>query len=101
MGAADLHIAEVVDDSGQVRQRYSRYRSADRTVWIRHGLFRAYHADGVLASEGHYRHGCEHGIWRDFHESGRPAAEGRYEDGDQVAGTWCCWDDEDDAEPAP
>lgn len=87
---ADLNIAEIPYDTGEIRYRYSRYMSEDGTRWIRHGLFRAYHQNGALASEGHYVDGAEEGLWRDFHENGQIAAEGRYEKGKEV-GAWRYW----------
>jgi len=87
---ADLHIAEIPYESGQIRFRYARYLAADGASWIRHGLFTAYHHDGALASEGTYEHGKEHGPWRDFHANGQLAAEGRYEHGVEV-GEWTFW----------
>ena len=88
----DLNIAEIPYESGAIRYRYSRYMSPDGTRWIRHGLFRAYHENGALASEGHYEDGAEHGPWRDFHPNGQLAAEGQYDRGQEV-GTWRHWDE--------
>ena len=82
-----LHIAEIPHENGQVRFRYERYLSPDRKKWIRHGLFKAYHVNGQLASEGVYEHGVEVGIWRDFHDNGQLAAEGEYKQGKR-SGVW-------------
>lgn len=87
----ELNIAEIPFDTGEIQFRYSRYLSDDGAKWIRHGLFQAFHRNGVLATEGHYVHGREHGTWRDFHENGRLAAEGRYEEGVE-ADAWRYWD---------
>ena len=57
----DLIIAEIPYDTGEVRLRYARYLSDDGTRWIRHGLFRSYHLNGNLASEGTYLDGAEEG----------------------------------------
>ncbi|ALM85393.1 toxin-antitoxin system YwqK family antitoxin [Bordetella sp. N] len=89
----ELNIAEIPHENGIVRYRYSRYLSADGKKWIRHGLFRAFHEDGTLASEGTYVDGVEHGLWRDFHANGKPAAEGNYENGQEAAG-WKFWNDQ-------
>ncbi|WP_322095088.1 toxin-antitoxin system YwqK family antitoxin [Paraburkholderia bannensis] len=86
----DLNIAEIPHESGGIKFRYSRMMSADKTRWIRHGLFSAFHENGVLASEGHYAHGKEEGVWRDFHENGQLAAEGTYLGGEQ-SGLWRYW----------
>ena len=86
----DLHIAEISYPSGTVRFRYSRYLAEDGSTWVRHGLFRAHHEDGSLASEGNYEHGLEHGLWRDFHANGQLAAEGSYSNGEQI-GAWQYW----------
>ena len=88
---ADLNIAEIPYESGQIRYRYARYLAPDGTQWVRHGPFMAYHPNGALASEGSYVHGKEHGPWRDYHENGQLAAEGEYADGVEV-GTWHYWD---------
>ena len=87
---ADLNIAEIAYPSGAVQARYSRYLAADASKWIRHGLFRSYHEDGSLASEGSYEHGVEHGLWRTFHENGQLASEGIYLQGDEAEG-WRFW----------
>ncbi len=87
---ADLNIAEIPYESGTIRFRYTRVMSPDRTRWIRHGLFVAYHENGTVASEGHYVDGKEDGLWRDFHPDGRPASEGHYRDGREV-GVWRFW----------
>ncbi|HEX2778338.1 MAG TPA: hypothetical protein VHM30_02495 [Gemmatimonadaceae bacterium] len=89
----DLNIAEIPYESGAIRYRYSRYMAPDGARWIRHGLFRAYHENGALASEGNYEDGVEHGPWRDYHPNGRLAAEGQYDHG-QEAGAWRHWDEE-------
>jgi antitoxin component YwqK of YwqJK toxin-antitoxin module len=90
---ADLNIAEIPYPSGQLKYRYSRYLASDGGSWIRHGLFRAYHENGQLASEGNYVDGLEQGFWRDYHENGQIAAEGEYKDGTEV-GTWRYWNGE-------
>lgn len=88
-----LHIAEVPYESGQLKYVYSRYLADDGRRWIRHGLFRAFHPNGVLKSEGHYEHGAESGSWRDFHENGKLAAEGSYREG-KADGLWRFWDEQ-------
>jgi antitoxin component YwqK of YwqJK toxin-antitoxin module len=88
---ADLNIAEVPYETGEIRYRYTRYLSPDGARWIRHGLFRAYHRNGGVASEGRYENGVEEGLWRDYYENGVLAAEGRYQQG-QEAGEWRYWD---------
>jgi antitoxin component YwqK of YwqJK toxin-antitoxin module len=86
----ELNIAEIPYETGEIRFRYSRYMATDGTKWIRHGLFRAYHKNGALASEGNYADGVEQGRWRDYHENGKLAAEGQYENGQEV-GEWKYW----------
>ena len=39
----NLHIAEILDDNGNIKYRYTRYLSEDGTHWLRHGLFVAYY----------------------------------------------------------
>lgn len=87
---ADLQIAEIPYPSGTIRFRYSRYLAADGSTWIRHGLFRAYHENGSLASEGTYEHGKESGAWRDYHPNGQLAAAGAYASGVE-SGAWQYW----------
>jgi len=89
---SDLNIAVIPYQSGAPRFEYSRYLSEDGTRWIRHGLFRAFHESGALASEGNYEHGVENGLWRDFHENGQIAAEGNYLNGAEVD-EWKYWDE--------
>lgn len=88
-----LSIAEIPYDTGELRFRYSRYLSEDGRQWMRHGLFRAFHRSGALASEGEYEHGTEMGIWRDYHENGRIASEGEYRQGEEH-GVWRFWLDD-------
>lgn len=87
----ELNIAVIPHPSGVTRYQYSRYLSEDGSKWVRHGLFRAFHENGALASEGNYEHGVENGLWRDFHENGQIAAEGDYFNGVE-AGEWKYWD---------
>lgn len=89
----DLQIAEIAYSSGEIQFRYSRYLLPDGSAWIRHGLFRAYHEDGSLASEGNYEHGQEHGPWRDYHSNGQIAAEGSYANGVEM-GVWRYWSED-------
>lgn len=90
MSRDDLNIAEIPYATGEVQFRYSRYLSEDGGRWIRHGLFRAYHQNGQLASEGEYRDGLEVGVWRDYHDNGQLAAEGEYHNGRET-GQWRYW----------
>jgi antitoxin component YwqK of YwqJK toxin-antitoxin module len=89
----ELNLAEIPYETGEIHFRYARYMSGDGSHWIRHGLFRAFHRNGSLASEGQYAHGKEHGIWRDYHENGRVAAEGLYESGEEL-GQWQYWNED-------
>ena len=86
----DLDIAEIPYEDGATHYRYVRYMSEDKTRWIRHGLFLAYHPNGALASEGTYVDGQEHGLWTDYHPNGQMAARGYYENGKEVDG-WEFW----------
>jgi antitoxin component YwqK of YwqJK toxin-antitoxin module len=95
---SELNLAEVPFEDGSIRFRYARYLSSDGTRWIRHGLFRAYHPNGSLASEGEYVDGLENGPWRDFHTNGNLAAEGLYKDGQEV-GNWNFW--HENGSPSP
>jgi hypothetical protein len=84
---ATLDLAEVLDEAGRLKFRYSRYMSSDASRWIRHGLFVAYYPDGRVASEVTYEHGAENGPCRDFHINGQVAAEGAYSNGTE-RGLW-------------
>jgi antitoxin component YwqK of YwqJK toxin-antitoxin module len=91
MTVAELNIAEIAYENGEIKQRYTRYLASDGKRWVRHGLFRAYHPTGELASEGHYEHGLEQGAWCDYHANGQKAAEGRYDKGSETPGSWRYW----------
>lgn len=95
---ADIHIAEIPYESGAIKFRYARVMAPDRTRWIRHGLFVAYHEHGAVASEGQYLDGKEDGLWRDLHPNGQLASEGRYRAGRQV-GVWRFWNADGTEEP--
>ena len=88
---ADLNIAEIFYETGEIKFRYARVMSPDGSRWIRHGLFCEYHQNGQVISEGNYAMGKEQGLWRDFYPNGQVAAEGNYEDGVEV-GHWRHWD---------
>ena len=87
---SELSIAEIPYETGLTHFRYTRYLSDDGARWIRHGLFKAYHPNGCVASEGDYVDGHENGLWRNYHENGRLAAEGFYENGIEI-GEWRYW----------
>ena len=89
MNVADdtLSIAEIYDESGVLKHRYSRYVSPDGTRWVRHGLFVSYYPDGKIASEVTFSHGQEEGQCRDYHPNGVLAADGQYRAGKEV-GVW-------------
>lgn len=93
MDDVTLHIAEILDEKGNLKCRYARYMDETGTRWIRHGLFISYHPNGRVMSEGIYAHGAEDGFWRDFHATGALAAEGRYSGGREV-GKWCFYDED-------
>lgn len=90
---AELIIAEVLYETGEVHFRFSRMLSEDRTRWIRHGLFCEYAKNGQVISEGTYEFGKESGSWRDYYSNGQLAAEGRYESGEEVE-EWRYWDED-------
>lgn len=91
--SADLNIAEIPYDSGELHFRFARYLSPDGVRWIKHGLFQEYHRNGQLISEGAYVHGVEHGPWKDHFPNGQLAAEGTYENGKEV-GEWRYWNED-------
>lgn len=87
---ADLNIAEIPYESGEIRFRYTRVMSEDGSRWIRQGLFREYHQNGQVIAEGEYANGKEQGLWREYYPNGQLAAEGCYENGREV-GEWRYW----------
>ena len=95
----ELNIAEIPYESGSIRYRYARVLSADRTKWIRHGLFVEYHETGTVIAEGAYVQGQEHGVWRSFYENGQLAAEGSYSNG-REEGLWRFWNRDGVEEPS-
>ena len=95
----DLNIAEIPHESGVIRFRYARVMAADRTRWIRHGLFVEYDESGAKISEGYYEDGKEDGLRRDFHPNGQIAAEGCYREGKEV-GVWRFWNPDGTEEPS-
>lgn len=56
----------------------------------KHGLYRRWYEDGVLAAEGEYEYDVQVGIWTEFHQNGAIREEGAYKDGARV-GTWITW----------
>lgn len=56
----------------------------------KHGLYRRWHGDGVLAAEGEYEYDVKSGVWVEFHANGAIREEGEYLDGKRV-GTWITW----------
>jgi antitoxin component YwqK of YwqJK toxin-antitoxin module len=95
---ADLNLAEVPYESGEVRYRYSRVLSPDGTRWLRHGLFVEYQKSGATIAEGQYVLGQEHGEWKYFHPNGTLAAIGQYEQGAEH-GVWRYWNEAGTEEP--
>ncbi|GAA5172827.1 hypothetical protein [Viridibacterium curvum] len=91
-GDEALNIAEIPYANGKIKFRYSRRLSSDGQKWMRHGLFVAYHENGVVSSEGHYDDGLEVGVWKSFHENGKVASEGSYRQGKED-GVWRFWND--------
>lgn len=87
---ADLNIAEIFYDTGEIKFRYARKKSEDGKFWIREGLFCEYHRNGNVISEGNYVNGKEQGLWHDFYPDGQLAAEGLYAEGEEV-GVWKYW----------
>lgn len=88
-----LYIAEIPYETGELKYRYSRKLSPDKTKWIREGAFTMYCRNGNIGSEGYYVDGLEDGYWKDYHENGNLAAEGYYSKGKEV-GTWRYYDEQ-------
>lgn len=88
----ELQLAEVFYATGEIRFRYSRYKTPTGE-WVRHGLFLAYHPNGIVACMGQYNDGFETGQWTDFYPNGQRSAEGFYVLG-QEDGAWKFWSDD-------
>lgn len=56
----------------------------------KHGVYRRWYADGVLAAEGEYDYDTKHGVWIEFHPNGALREEGQYHNGKRI-GTWVTW----------
>ena len=56
----------------------------------RHGLYRRWYDDGVLAAQGEYAFDQKEGVWLEFHPNGALREEGQYVDGKRD-GTWITW----------
>lgn len=93
MPGGPLQVAEIVDDEGAIRFRYSHYRTRDGERLVRHGFFIAFHSNGRVASELMYDHGTEHGLCCEFHPNGVLAAKGRYAHGEHVGEWRYFWED--------
>jgi hypothetical protein len=59
---------------GKLRAEYEV--ELDGGVEVKSGKYRAWHADGTLASEGHFAGGERTGKWRFYHPGGELLAEG-------------------------
>jgi antitoxin component YwqK of YwqJK toxin-antitoxin module len=57
---------------------------------LRHGLARAWYANGQPEQEGAYQYGKKTGTFTFWHENGQVAATGEYRD-DQPVGLWVWW----------
>lgn len=88
----ELQLAEVFYTTGEIRFRYSRYKTPTGE-WVRHGLFLAYHPSGIVACMGQYTDGFETGQWSDYHPNGQRSAEGLYVLGQEV-GQWRFWSED-------
>jgi antitoxin component YwqK of YwqJK toxin-antitoxin module len=57
---------------------------------LRHGVAKAWYANGRTEQEGIYQFGKKSGVFTFWHENGQVAATGEYRD-DQAEGTWVWW----------
>ena len=46
------------------------------------GLYKTYHKNGQLESEGNYVDGRMDGLWKFYHENGQLKLEGNFNDGE-------------------
>ncbi len=56
----------------------------------KHGPFRRWYADGVLATQGEYDYDTKSGVWLEYHANGAIREEGAFKDGARI-GTWITW----------
>ena len=85
-------VVDLILDSGELAEEFSRYLNEDGTKWVRHGVYQSFHKNKKVSSEGSFIHGKENGIWQDFYDNGQLAAEGKYFEGKEV-GLWRYWNE--------
>jgi antitoxin component YwqK of YwqJK toxin-antitoxin module len=68
--------------------RFAKFEAKGES--LRHGLSKAWHANGQLRQEGQYDRGKQIGTFTFWHANGQKAAEGNYRDG-RVDGRWVWW----------
>lgn len=56
----------------------------------RHGSYRRWYDDGVLAAQGEYEYDQKEGVWIEFHPNGAVRDHGQYAGGERI-GTWTTW----------
>ena len=54
------------------------------------GIWKEYHKNGQLSSQGNYKDFKHDGLWRTYHDNGQLRSEELYKDGELISETW--WD---------
>ena len=64
----------------------------------KYGLWKKYHENGELSSEGNYKEGkwiaggVKEGVWKHYYENGQFRMEENYKEGELISNK--CWDEE-------
>lgn len=82
-------ITKQVDFAGNLIFQGQQAQREDGT-WVRHGVWNAWHPNGVEHERGAYRDGAEDGTWDWWYEDGTPMSRGAFREG-QRTGEWTFW----------
>ncbi len=74
------------------RKREWEEKMATDGSWIKHGLWRAWHANGEPYLETHYVDGQRHGLMFSWHKNGQMRGRSEYDHGKDT-GTFIYWDE--------
>lgn len=76
---------------GSRKREWEEHQAPDGS-WIKHGVWRAWHANGEPYLEGHFVDGQRHGLWLSWHVNGQMRGRSEYDHGKDT-GTLMYWDD--------
>ncbi len=90
---ATIHkrVRSELRDDGSRKREWEEARAPDGS-WSKHGVWRAWHANGEPYLEGHFVDGQRHGLWLSWHVNGQMRGRSQYDHG-QDTGTFIYWDD--------